>query len=99
MATASPPSRRAIHRTLAFAGLAWASTLVAGRASAEAHVVGPGQESVILAMLGGESPVASCTLGNVDVPRDRIVANYACGTSAVRVTLTFPPQGCAAHCT
>jgi hypothetical protein len=77
--------------------MAWVSAAIlawvvgAGEARAGRWIIEPGQEAVLLAMLGGSEDLAGgCRLEGASVERTIVVARYTCAGSAARMELRHP---------
>lgn len=58
-------------------------------------VIPPGQEQMILDMLGGQADIGGCRLKTASVKRDVIEAAYGCGSGDARMLTLRYPQGAA----
>ncbi|WP_236516137.1 hypothetical protein [Sandaracinus amylolyticus] len=73
--------------------LALASACSDGSSGAP-HVIAPGQETTVAAMLGEGAPLPDgCTWDGAAIDHDRVVARFACATGGVAIELRHPELG------
>lgn len=70
------PLRRSLWSTAVGAAVVWASLVQVVAAQDEAWVIPPGQDGVVLQMIGRE--VAGCTASNISVAADHVAVTFSC---------------------
>ncbi|AKF03738.1 hypothetical protein [Sandaracinus amylolyticus] len=58
------------------------------------HVIAPGQEATVAAMLGEGDPLPDgCTWDGAAIDHDRVIARFVCATGGVAIELRHPELG------